>query len=229
MRKLIHGVVTLAALLAALATFGCTSQSGAESQASKAAPDPGAKATVASATAPQALATVLQASFEPKGQAGMDRLKQDPTEAACSKYAPDLPPADITQKLMQANRDSVKLPADGKYLGSWKEGMAIANDGKGFQSTDDPSVPAGGNCYACHQLDKEHVAYGTIGPSLYHYGKTHADSEASLKLAWSMLYNMKGYYVCSAMPRFGSMHILTEPQLKDVMALLFDPNSPVNQ
>jgi len=31
------------------------------------------------------------------------------------------------------------------------------------------------------------------------------------------------------MPRFGHMGILTEQQIKDVVALLMDPKSPVNQ
>jgi sulfur-oxidizing protein SoxX len=31
------------------------------------------------------------------------------------------------------------------------------------------------------------------------------------------------------MPRFGDAGILTEAQIKDVMALLLDPASPVNQ
>jgi L-cysteine S-thiosulfotransferase len=172
---------------------------------------------------------VMQASFKARGQAGMDRLKQDPTQAACSKYAPHAPPADLAKKLTDANLKMVKYPADGKFLGNWKRGMAIANDGKGLQYNDDPKAPAGGNCYACHELDKAQIAYGTIGPSLYHFGKNRGRSKAMLKLTWSMLYDMKAYSVCSAMPRFGAKHILTEQQLKDVMALLFDPDSPVNK
>jgi sulfur-oxidizing protein SoxX len=31
------------------------------------------------------------------------------------------------------------------------------------------------------------------------------------------------------MPRFGHMGILTEKQIKDVVALLMDPQSPVNK
>jgi sulfur-oxidizing protein SoxX len=31
------------------------------------------------------------------------------------------------------------------------------------------------------------------------------------------------------MPRFGHSEILTEQQIKDVVALLLDPNSPVNK
>jgi sulfur-oxidizing protein SoxX len=171
----------------------------------------------------------LKASFKPHGQAGMDRLDQDKTQALCSAYAPHAPPAKAAAQLQTANRDSVKYPADGKYLGYWNRGQAIAENGKGKQYSDDPSKPSGGNCYACHQLDKQQIAYGTIGPSLYHYGKNRGRSEAMLKLTWSMVYDMKGHSLCSAMPRFGSKGILTEQQLKDVMALLFDPESPVNK
>ncbi len=172
---------------------------------------------------------VMQSSFKARGQAGMDRLRQDPTQAMCSKYAPDAPPAALAQKIAASNRATVKYPADGKYLGDWKRGMEIANDGKGLQYNDDPAKPSGGNCYACHELDKAQIAYGTIGPSLNQFGNKRGRSEAVLKLTWSMLYDMKGYSVCSAMPRFGAKHILTMQQMKDIMALLFDPDSPVNK
>lgn len=176
----------------------------------------------------QALA-VMKASFQAKGQAGMDRLNQDKNQAVCSLHAPAAPPAEPTAKVIAANLASIKLPADGKFLGDWKRGQAIAEEGTGEQYSDDPAKPSGGNCYACHELDKQQIAYGTIGPSLYHYGKNRGSSEPVLKLAWNMLYDMKGYSVCTAMPRFGSKGILTEQQLKDVMALLFDPDSPVNK
>ena len=176
----------------------------------------------------QALA-VMKASFKPHGQAGMDRLKQDATQALCSLHAPAIPTGKEASKLLAANQAAVKFPADGKFLGDWKRGQAIAEEGKGFQYSDDPSKPSGGNCYACHQLDKQQIAYGTIGPSLYHYGKNRGHSEPVLKLAWSMINDMKGYSLCSAMPRFGAKDVLTEQQIKDVMALLFDPASPVNQ
>lgn len=176
----------------------------------------------------QALA-VMNSSFKAKGQAGMDRLDQDPTQAMCSLHAPGAPPAGPASKVIAANLGSIKLPADGKFLGDWKQGQAIAEEGTGGQYSDDPTKPSGGNCYACHQLDKQEVAYGTIGPSLYQYGKNRGRSEAMLKLTWNMIYDMKAYSLCSAMPRFGSKGILTEKQIKDVMALLFDPESPVNK
>ena len=34
--------------------------------------------------------------------------------------------------------------------------------------------------------------------------------------------------VCSNMPRFGHMKLLDEKQIRDVMSLLLDPRSPVN-
>lgn len=176
----------------------------------------------------QALA-VMKASFKPHGQADMDRLKQDSTQALCSLHAPAMPAGEAASKALAANQASVKFPADGKFLGDWKRGQAIAEEGTGFQYSDDPAKPSGGNCYACHQLDKQQVAYGTIGPSLYNYGKNRGQSEPVLKLAWSMINDMKGYSLCSAMPRFGAKGVLTEQQIKDVMALLFDPASPVNQ
>ncbi len=176
----------------------------------------------------QALA-VMHSSFKAKGQAGMNRLEQDPTQAMCSLHAPGAPPAGPASKAIAANLGSIKLPADGKFLGDWKQGQAIAEEGTGGQYSDDPTKPSGGNCYACHQLDKQEVAYGTIGPSLYQYGKNRGRSDAMLKLTWNMIYDMKAYSVCSAMPRFGSKGILTEQQIKDVMALLFDPESPVNK
>ncbi len=168
-------------------------------------------------------------SFKPKGQAGMDRLKQDYTQAQCSLYAPENPPSKVVQEIMQRNAAAIVYPADGQYLGDWKEGEKIAQDGFGKQYSDDPSKPSGGNCYACHQLTKTEVAYGTIGPSLLDYGKVRGQSEPILKYTWGKIYDTKSMMVCSNMPRFGHMGILTEQQMKDVMALLFDPQSPVNQ
>ena len=36
-------------------------------------------------------------------------------------------------------------------------------------------------------------------------------------------------FPCSNMPRFGHLKLLNEDQLRDIMALLLDPNSPVNK
>jgi hypothetical protein len=57
------------------------------------------------------------------------------------------------------------------YLGDWKSGEKLAQNGRGMTWTDTASTPNGGNCYNCHQITKEEISFGTIGPSLYNYGK----------------------------------------------------------
>ncbi|MCE7888561.1 MAG: hypothetical protein DYH12_02460 [Sorangiineae bacterium PRO1] len=91
----------------------------------------------------------MKASFKPHGQAGMDRLEQDETQRLCSRHAPAQPPHDAALQAMAANRETIKYPADGKFLGDWKRGEAIAQEGTGKQYSDDPAKPSGGNCYAC--------------------------------------------------------------------------------
>lgn len=170
----------------------------------------------------------IAGSFTPRGQAGMDRLVQDETQRICSEYeGKDVPP-ELIATIVEAANASVRFPADGNYLGDWKNGEKIAKTGTGLQSNDDPTLPNGGNCYACHQMAAEEIAYGTIAPSLALYGKLRGNSEPILKYTWTRLWNSHAYTACSHMPRFGAQKVLTELQLKDVMAYLFDPQSPVN-
>lgn len=171
---------------------------------------------------------VMKASFKDRGQAKVDRLNQDETQRLCSQY-PLTRPADVAKKIEALNMKLVKYPADGKLLGDWKEGEKIAQSGVGKQFSDDPTKPAGGNCYACHELTKAEISFGNIGPSLYNFGKLRGNSEAIQKYAYGKIYNADAYSACSNMPRFGHNGILTEAQIKDVTALLLDPNSPVNK
>jgi sulfur-oxidizing protein SoxX len=50
-----------------------------------------------------------------------------------------------------------------------------------------------------------------------------------LKYTYAKVYNPDAFNACSSMPRFGHQGILSEQQIKDVVALLMDPASPVNQ
>lgn len=174
---------------------------------------------------------LLLASFKDKGQAKLDRLNQTDLQKACSlaETAPGgLPDAKRTE-LQNAALAAVKYPADGKYLGDWKAGEKVAQTGVGLQFSDKEGTAAGGNCYACHQLAPQELSYGNIGPSLYQYGKLRGNSEEIMKYTWAKIWNSHAYNACSNMPRFGAEGILTETQLKDVMALLMAPDSPVNK
>jgi L-cysteine S-thiosulfotransferase len=176
----------------------------------------------------QAIAMMKQ-SFKPHGQAKLDRIDQDETQRLCSEYAGRSLPAPIAERIQQANLETIRYPADGKLAGDWKSGEKIAQSGQGFQYSDDPKTPTGANCYACHQLTPQELSYGTIGPSLYRFGKLRGYSEDTRRYAWQKVYNAEAFAACSNMPRFGQHHILTEQQIRDVVALLVDPASPVNQ
>ena len=184
---------------------------------------------VAPAAPPQAASAAIADSFQAKGQAGLDRLQQNPMQAICSEFEGKNVPSDQAKLIIDAASAGVRFPEDGRYLGDWHNGEAIANSGTGLQSNDDPAKPNGANCYACHQMAPAEISYGTLGPSLSGYGKLRGSSEPILQYAWTRLWNSHAYNACSHMPRFGEAGILTEAQLKDVMAFLFDPASPVNQ
>ena len=98
-----------------------------------------------------------------------------------------------------------------------------------MQFSDDPAGPTGANCYACHQLTPQELSYGTIGPTLYRFGKMRGYGADMQKYAYGKIFNAEAFAACSNMPRFGHKGILSEQQLKDVTALLMDPQSPVNQ
>jgi L-cysteine S-thiosulfotransferase len=174
-------------------------------------------------------ATVMKASFKESGQAKLDRLDQDETQRLCSLYAGKALPKDVAAKVEAENLASIKYPADGKLVGDWKNGEKIAQEGRGKQFSDDPKGPVGANCYACHRLDPKELAYGTIGPSLYQFAKIRGYSDNTRKYAWGKVYNPEAFAACSNMPRFGHSGILTEAQIRDVVALLVDPDSPVNK
>jgi sulfur-oxidizing protein SoxX len=174
---------------------------------------------------------LMKADFRSKGPATVEGvLQQDEAQRLCSEYpSQDKRPKKLAAKLEADQLKLVKYPSDDKFLGRWQEGEKIAQSGRGMQSSDKVGSPNGGNCYACHQLSKQEISFGNIGPSLYQYGKLRGQSEAILKYTWAKVYNSQAYNACSNMPRFGHKGILDEQQLKDVMALLLDPDSPVNK
>ena len=101
--------------------------------------------------------------------------------------------------------------------------------GKGLRFNDTNDTENGGNCYACHQIRKDELAYGTLGPSLYQYGKLRGYSDEVLRYTWAKIFNPQAFLMCSNMPRYGHNGILTVKQMRNILALLLDPQSPVNE
>lgn len=200
----------------------------------------GLLAACASAPTPQELdaqaLAMIKASFRDQGIAKTDRLNQDLGQAACSS---DKEPAkDVAARIEAESLASIRWPTGGFYLGDWKEGEKLAQSGRGMTWTDSSADPKanGANCYNCHQIDNKEISFGTIGPSLWNYGKIRGvknpydpASAPIVQYTWGKLWNSKAYSACSNMPRFGHMKLLNEEQIRHVMALLLDPNSPVNK
>lgn len=211
------GALSAIAVVAALAVAGC-----------------------ATGPAPQDLDAMtlkmLQASFRDQGIAKIDRLKQDLGQSACSS---DKPPSEaVAEHVMAEARAAVKWPAGGKYFGDWRAGEKLAQNGRGMTWTDKSAATSanGGNCYNCHQISKQEISYGTIGPSLYNYGKNRGVTDVMaptakpiIEYTWMKMFNGKTYNACSNMPRFGHLGLLDEKQMANLMSLLLDPKSPVNQ
>ena len=211
------------ALTAAVVVAGC---------ASEPATPPGPT----SAELDQQAQAMMKASFREQGIAKLDRIAQDLGQRACSDAKP--PTEAVARQIEAESYAAIRLPADGRFIGDWREDETLAQNGRGMTWTDASAAPGSGGaqCYNCHQLDKKEISYGTIGPSLWNYGKIRgvkdpADpaSEAIVKYTWGKLWNSKAFMACSNMPRFGHAGLLTEDQIRHVMGLLLDPRSPVNQ
>jgi sulfur-oxidizing protein SoxX len=183
-------------------------------------------------------ADVVKASFRDQGQATTDRLVLDDANRECMNADVAAKPIDekLAKSIEEANLKTIKWPSDGKFLGDWKEGEKIAQSGRGLTWSDAAGSENGGNCYNCHQISKEEISFGTLGPSLYNYGKMRGvanpdapESKAIVEYTWGKIWNSRAYNACSQMPRAGHKGILNEQQIKHIMALLLDPASPVNQ
>ncbi|MFL6692381.1 MAG: sulfur oxidation c-type cytochrome SoxX [Ramlibacter sp.] len=212
--------ITLAALAVAATVVGCMS-----------AP---------SAADPDALVQqMVRAGFRDEGIAKTERVTAvDETLKLCSAADVAGKPLDpaVAKRIEAENLKTIQWPGDGRFLGDWKQGEQIAQSGRGQTWTDAAGAPNGGNCYNCHQITKEEISFGTIGPSLYNYGKlrgvTDPNSAAAkpvVEYTWGKIWNAKAYNACSNMPRSGHMGNLDAQQVRHIMALLLDPASPVNK
>jgi len=174
---------------------------------------------------------MMASGFKAEGIAGLDRIHQDETQKFCSNpvFANSKQGAAKAIQIQKINLATISQPTDGKYIGDWRSGESIAQSGRGATWTDKADTVNGGGCYNCHEIDKKEISYGTIGPSLWNYGKARGYSQEVLIYTWNRINNSKAYNACSNMPRFGHFKLLTQQQIQDVMALLLDPQSPVNQ
>jgi L-cysteine S-thiosulfotransferase len=184
---------------------------------------------IAAAGGDNAAGTALRKSFAGASPAWLARLAQDATQEACSRYH-NAPPRSVADAIMAREKASIVYPNDGALVGDWKKGETVAQSSYGERYTDLPARAAnGGNCYACHQLDPRELSYGTLGPSLAGYGRLRTLAAADVTAVYERIYNPQAAIACSNMPRFGTNGFLTMEQIRDLVAYLTSPDSPVNR
>jgi L-cysteine S-thiosulfotransferase len=170
---------------------------------------------------------VLQRDFQARGQATMDRVIPDAVQRVCNE-SNDRPPAEIAKTLEADQMRTIAFPS-GTLMGSWQRGERIAQGGRGLTWTDKPGASGEGSCYNCHQLSPKEESFGTLGPSLYRFGAIRGNGPELQRYVYGKIYNAKAYNLCSQMPRLGYSGTLSEEQIRDLVGLLLDPASPVNQ
>jgi len=170
---------------------------------------------------------VLKRDFHARGIATMARLEPDTVQRACNLHH-DHPPAELAKTLEAAQLKAIPFPAAG-LMGDWRNGQKLAQSGIGMQWSDKPGSASGGSCYNCHELSPQEQSFGTLGPSLRGFGKTRGSGAEMQRYVFGKIYNAKAYNLCSQMPRMGHSGTLNEQQIKDLVAYLLDPASPVNR
>jgi L-cysteine S-thiosulfotransferase len=188
----------------------------------------GAAPASAQQAEPAHVDAAIKAAFPTAPAEWASRLDGDETMRQCSA-ARNSPSKEVAAAIQKREQMTIAYPPDNNLIGDWKKGEALAQSGYGLRFTDYPPRQGnGGNCYACHQLTKTELSYGTLGPSLAEYGKLRDYKPEAVKAAYEKIYNSHAALPCSTMPRFGTNKVLSIEQIKDAVALLMSPDSPVN-
>jgi L-cysteine S-thiosulfotransferase len=177
---------------------------------------------------PAIVEAYVAGTWKSTSEAWRARVVQDETQKICTATSNE-PAGNLFDQIRDKEKASVVFPADGIVIGDWKRGAEVAQRGTGGQFSDTDQTARGGNCYACHQMSKAELSYGTLGPPLTGYGKDRKFDVAEARNTYAKVFNAMSVLPCSQMPRFGFHKFLTEQQIKDVVGYLFDPESPVNK
>ncbi|MFN3975648.1 MAG: sulfur oxidation c-type cytochrome SoxX [Aquificaceae bacterium] len=170
------------------------------------------------------------------------KVQQDEAQRICSQYSSrEEMPASAVQKVIQLSQADIKYPQWGIYMGDWKEGKKLVDSPRGGRFASygfsDKPTDKGGNCYACHLIEKG-VPGGTMGPNLYQYGKKWGitkenmntpEAVEKIKAVYNIIYNSWSAFPCSSMPRFGYHGNLSPEDVANIVAFLLHPESPVNK
>ena len=187
-----------------------------------------AGSAIAQQATPDQVAKAVAAAWKNLTPELQARVDQDTSMKICSETKNN-PSKAQAEEIVKEAKAAIVYPADGKFMGDWKKGEKGSLDGYGFRMGDDPKRAAGGNCYACHQMSPKEISFGTLGPPLLGYGKLKGNTPEAQKEVYEKIYNSQAVLACSNMPRFGHNKVISVEGIKDYVAFLLDPESPVNK
>lgn len=144
-------------------------------------------------------------------------VAQDRTQRECTRHD-SRPPDREAVAIMEREWASIVFPVGGLDAGDWQRGAVLA---RGTAAASSP-------CLACHRLDARDVGPARSGPDLIGYARARAATHDHGKLVYEQIYNSNAVVACSSMPRFGAHKVLTPEQIRDIVAFLLAPESPVN-
>ena len=154
------------------------------------------------------------------------RMQQDDVQALCSRYRNQPPPA-VAEQIAASQRQAIRYPADGKLMGDWKNGEALARIGGGGQIG--KIQPDAARNQTGRQLLRLPSPRCGRGGGRHHRAGLDRLCQAARNLAESIqyvyekIYNAQAYFPCSLMPRFGHNSWLTPEEIADLVAFLLDP------
>ena len=162
-------------------------------------------------------------------------MRQDRTQRECTLYG-NAPPDRAAVAIGEREWRSIVFPSDGTVLGDWRRGETLARSLPRETAVRDGEVPSppreaeapAAQCLSCHQLDRRDIGQQRSGPALIGYARTRGQYPGSAKLVYEQIYNSNAVVACSAMPRFGAHKVLSPEQIRDIVAYLLAPDSPVN-
>lgn len=164
--------------------------------------------------------------------------RQDQTQRECTAHG-NRPPDRDAVFIMEREWRTIVYPDDGEVFGEWRRGAELARvSSKGAEDRADGGIATGGQCSTCHRLEPRDVVpvqpgwpttgANLVGPDLIGYGRVRSFAWTEHKLLYEQIFNSNAVTACSVMPRFGTHKVLSPEQIRDIVAYLMSPQSPVN-
>ena len=168
--------------------------------------------------------------FRPRRPIGSRGFDQDETMKQCSLHE-NSPPKPVADEIQKREKARIEYPADGKLMGDWKSGEKLAQSGYGLRFTDYPA--AAGQRRQLLRLPPADQGRGQLRHDRPEPARTTARSGTSARptprRSTRRSTTRRRPIRARTCRGFGTNNVLTIEQIKDLVALVMSPDSPVNK